>query len=213
MATISDFSVINAAATRTGNDPITTIASDGTPVAKIALNNYEEIVKTELALYPWKRATKIVQLDRLDPDVEGTPPEPWTAAYQLPPDHIETRTVKVVGHPINYEVHGDTILCNATTADNVIMHYIWRAPEIEWPPWFREGMTRRMEAMFLRGIGERYTQADERDKAAGESFARARNRDSQSQTPRDPMISPTLQARTGSFPSSAPRPWPTWPWG
>jgi hypothetical protein len=213
MATISDLGVINAAATRTGNDPITTLASDGTPVAKIALNNYEDSVRTELALYPWKRATKIVQLDRIDPDVMGAPPEPWTASYQQPDDLIEIRTVKVVGYPINYEVHGDTILCNANTADNVILHYIWRVPEVQWPPWFREGMIRRWEAILLRGVGERHNEADERDKAAGESFARARNRDAQSQTPRDPMISPTLQARTGSFPSAAPRPWPSWPWG
>jgi len=195
--TIADLTVINAAATRTGNDPITTIETNGGPVAQIALNNYEDAVKTELSLYPWKRATKIVQLDRLDPDVVGEPPEPWTAAYQQPPDLLEIRTVKVVGYPINYEVHSDTILCNAVEADEVILHYIWRVPEAQWPVWFREGMIRRLEAMFLRAVGERYNQADERDKAAGESFARARNRDSQSQTPRDPMISPTLQARTG----------------
>lgn len=209
MATISDLTIINGAATRTGNDPITTLASDGTPVAKIALNNYEDSVKTELALYPWKRATKIVQIDRIDPDVMGSPPEPWTAAYQLPDDLVEIRTVKVVGYRINYEVHGDKILCNANEADNVILHYIWRVPEAQWPPWFREGMIRRWEAILLRGVGERYNQADERDKAAGESFARARNRDSQSEPPRDPQVSPTLQARCG-FPNDARRnsPWP-----
>jgi hypothetical protein len=213
MVAISDLTVLNAAATRTGNDPITTVATDGTPVAKIALNNYEESVKTELALYPWKRATKIVQLDRIDPDVMGAPPEPWTAACQLPTDLVEIRTVKVVGYPINYEVHSDKILCNANTTDNVILHYIWRVPESDWPPWFREGMIRRWEAILLRGVGERYAQADERDKAAGESFARARNRDAQSQTPRDPMVSPTLRARSGAI---SPNHWqgsPTWPWG
>jgi hypothetical protein len=194
---ISDFSVINAAATRTGNDPITAIASDSTPVAKIALNNYEDAVKTELALYPWKRATKIVQLDRLDPDVEGDPPSPWTAAYQQPTDLIEIRSVKVSGYPINYEVHGDTILCDAVEADEVILHYIWRVPESQWPAWFREGMIRRLEAMFLRGVGERANEAKARDAAANDSFALARNRDSQSQTPRDPMVSPTLRARVG----------------
>lgn len=214
MATTSDFTVINAAATRTGNEPVTALASDGGPVAQIALNNYEEIVNTELALYPWKRATKIVQIERIDPDVMGEPPEPWTASYQMPNDLIDIRTVKVSGYPINYEVHGDKILCDAAEADEVIMLYVWRAPESDWPPWFREGMTRRMEAMFLRGIGERYNDAAARDKAAEESFARARNRDSQSQTPRDPMVSPTLQARTGSVAattySSRSR---EWPWG
>jgi hypothetical protein len=210
MTTISDLSIINAAATRTGNLPVTAILTDGGPVAQIALNNYEESVKTELALYPWKRATKIEQLDRIDPDVHGDPPEPWTAAYQLPPDLVEIRTVKVLGYPINYEVHGDKILCDADEASEVILHYIWRAPESDWPPWFREGMIRRWEAILLRGVGERYSQADERDKAAAESFARARNRDSQAQTPRDPTVSPLLRARTGAphFIRN-----PEWPWG
>lgn len=195
--TIADLSVINAAATRTGSDPISVIATDTGPVAKIAQNNYEDAVKSELSVYPWKRATKIAQLTRLDPDVEGEPPEPWTAAYRLPTDLIDIRTVKVSGFPINYEVHGSTILCDAAESDDVILHYIWRVPEAQWPPWFREGMTRRMEAMFLRGVGERHNEADERDHAAKESFASARSRDSQSQTPRDPTQSPTLAARGG----------------
>lgn len=213
MAASSDLTVINAAATRTGNDPVTALASDGGPVAKIALNNYEDAVKTELALYPWKRATKIEQIDRIDPDVHGAPPEPWTAAYQLPNDLIEIRTVKVVGCPIDYEVHGQTVLCNAAEADEVILHYIWLVPESAWPPWFREGMIRRLEAMFLRGVGERANEALARDKAALDSFALARNRDSQSQTPRDPTISPTLRARGGCVPPNHSI-WPRqWPWG
>jgi hypothetical protein len=206
--TTADLTVINAAATRTGNEPITALSTDGGPIASIALNNYEDLVKAELSLYPWKRATKIAQLDRLDPDVEGEPPEPWTAAYQQPTDLMEIRTVKVAGYPINYEVHGDTILCDADEADEVILHYIWRVPEADWPPWFREGVTRRMEAVFLRGVGERYREAQARDDAAQEQFALAKNRDSQSQTPRDPMISPTLAARSGVYRRN-----PEWPWG
>jgi hypothetical protein len=90
-------------------------------------------------------------------------------------------------------VHGTKVLCDAAEADEVILHYIWRVPESQWPPWFREGMIRRWEAILLRGIGERH-RGEERDKAAEDQFALARNRDSQSQTPRDPMVSPT-QAR------------------
>ncbi|MCK1585489.1 hypothetical protein IVB03_39535 [Bradyrhizobium sp. 168] len=198
MATTSDLTVINAAATRTGNDPVAALSTDGGPVAAIALNNYEDLVKAELSLYPWKRATKIAQIDRLDADVVGDPPEPWSAAYRIPTDLVDIRSVRVGGYNVNYEVHGTTILCDASEGDEVILQYVWRVPESEWPPWFREGVTRRMEAMFLRAIGERHNQADERDAAARDQFALAKNRDSQSQTPRDPMISPTLAARTGT---------------
>lgn len=197
MASTTDFTVINAAAGRTGNNPMTSL-SDGSIVANIASSNYEDLVKAELSLHPWKSASKIASLVRLDPDVEGEPPAPWSAAYQLPGDVIDIRTVTVWGEPIDYAVHGDAILCYAAPDQDVVLSYVWRVPEALWPPWFREGMIRRCEAIFLRGIGERYREAQARDVAADDQFAKARTRDSQSQTPRDPARSPTLQARIGS---------------
>lgn len=192
-----DLSVINAAATRTGNEPITTL-TDGSPVAAIASTNYEDLVKAELANHPWKRASKTVELQRLDENEEGDPPEPWTAAYQLPSDLVEIRTVKVAGTPIDYEVHGQTILCDAASTDTVVLHYVWRIEETFWPAWFRLGMIYRMEAVFLRGIGERHREAKERDTAADEQFSKARNRDSQSQPPRPVIASSLLAARRGT---------------
>lgn len=201
----SDLSVINAALTRTGENPIS--ALNGLSTSQIiASQNYETIVEAHLSIYPWKRASKIAQLSRLDPDEEGEPPEPWTAAYQLPSDLTEIRTVKVGGQPIPYEVHGDTILCDAEETDEVILHYVWRAAEADWPAWFREGMVRRMEAVFLRGIGERYREALERDKSADDWFAQAKNRDAQSQTPRNPVASTTLAARRGTPGAGSPLP-------
>lgn len=192
-----DLTAINAALTRVGCEPITSLDSSDIG-ARIASENYENLVEAHLSIYPWKRASKIAQLDRLDPDEAGDVPEPWTAAYQLPEDEIgEIRTVKVAGSVIDYEVHGDTILCNADEADEVILHYVWRAAEGDWPAWFFEGIVRRMEAIFLRGIGERYREAEARDEAATDWFKLAKNRDSQSQTARDPNIAGTLAARRG----------------
>lgn len=198
MATTSDLSVINAAAGRTGNLPVTSLSAGGV-VADIVSASYEDSVKAELSVYPWKRASKIALLNRLEPVEMGSPPALWQAAYQLPDDLVEIRTVTVAGEPISYEVHSDKILCNAGISDAVLLLYIWRVPESGWPPWFREGMVRRWEAILLRGVGERYSEAQARDKAADEQFARARNRDSQSQTARDPTISPTLRARGGCW--------------
>ena len=192
---ITDLTVINAAATRTGNDPITNITTDTTSVGIIARANYEDMVKAHLALNPWKTATKIAVLSRIDPDEHGEPPEPWGAAYQKPTDLVEIRTIKVGGVPIQYEVHGDTYLCDAAEDDEVIIHYLWRVPESAWPPVFREAITRELEAMFLRGAGERYREAQAREESATEWGGKARNRDAQSQTSRNPNTSPTLTAR------------------
>ncbi|MCL4712159.1 MAG: hypothetical protein KJZ73_13030 [Pseudorhodoplanes sp.] len=195
MAT-EDLSIINAALTRIGEEPITSLS--GTSVgARIANENYEKIVEAHLSVYPWKQASRIQQLSRLDEDTHGEPPQPWTAAYQLPAEFSEIRTVKVGGTPIDYEVHGDTILCDAAEDDEVILHYVWRAAEADWPAWFCEGMIRSLEAVFLRGIGERYREAELREEAARTWWMTAKNRDSQSQTPRDPVQSTTLAARRG----------------
>jgi hypothetical protein len=188
--------ICSSALTRTGSEPITSF-SGTTAGARIATENYETIVKAEMAAYPWKRASKIVELDLIDADVSGDPPEPWTAAYTLPSDLLEIRTLRVGGQNIDYEVHGNTLLCNASEVDNVILHYVWRQDEAYWPPWFTEGIIRRLEAVFLRGIGERYKEAQARDQAADRQFAMAKHRDSQSQTPRDPTPSATLAARRG----------------
>jgi hypothetical protein len=191
---MTDLTLINAALTRMGEEPLTTLDTGGVP-ATIATQNYELLIKSELSLNPWKKATKIVQLARLDEDEEGEPPEPWTAAYQLPTDLVEIRTVKVAGLVIDYEWHGDTLVCDAGEDDEVILHYVWRIPESWFPPWLKEGVIRRLEAIFLRGITHDYDTAKDRDAAAEGQFAMARNRDAQSQTPRAAFTSPTLAAR------------------
>jgi hypothetical protein len=193
----TDLTIINAALTRIGENPLTSLATS-TVAAKITNENYELKVEAFLSVYPWKRASKIEQLARVDPDVHGDPPEPWTAAYQLPTDVVDIRTVKVAGRPIPYEIHGDTILCDAADTDEVILHHIWRAAEADWPPWFREGMTIEMEVIYLRGIGERYREAAARAEDAEKWWRTAKNRDAQSQTPRNPQPSSTLAARLGS---------------
>jgi hypothetical protein len=195
MAT-TDLSVLNAALTRIGEEEITSL--DGAGVAEaIARSNYESLVSAHLSVHPWKRASYTVQLARLDPLVEGQPPEPWTAAYQLPPDTLEIRTVKVGGQAIPYQIMGDVVLCDAGATDAVILHAVFRAREADWPQWFREGITIQLEAIFLRGIGERYREAELREDAAAKWWLTAKNRDAQSEPPRKPVGSPVLLARRG----------------
>lgn len=196
----TDLTVINAAATRTGNEPVTNLSTDTTAVGKIARENYENLVKAHLAMAPWKTATKTAVLARIDADVHGEPPEPWTAAYTRPTDLVEIRTVKVDGQVIPYEIHGNTILCDAAVSQDAIIHYVWRVPESQWPPVFREFMIQTLEPLFLRGAGERYREADARDESAKDWGSKARARDAQSQTARDPVSSPALAARGGLQP-------------
>jgi hypothetical protein len=90
MALFLDY--INAAATRTGSDPVTEL-NDGTPVGNTAGANYEQIVRAALTGYPWRWATKTATLALLTGDVDL----PWTYAYQLPTDLLKLRVVTVSG--------------------------------------------------------------------------------------------------------------------
>ncbi len=196
-----DLSLINAALTRTGNDPISSL-DDGSVASKITLENYEFVVRAELARSRFKLPTKIQQLSLINSLEEGLTPEPWEFAYTLPTDLIKLRTVMVDGVPIAYEQMGKMILCNVDQTQTVIAKYLWRIPESWFAPEFAEGIIRTMEAIFLRGIGERYAEATDRDDAAKAQLATARSSDAQAQTPQEPVSSPALRARTGTATSS-----------
>ncbi|MDO8596638.1 MAG: hypothetical protein Q7R45_08440 [Sulfuricaulis sp.] len=183
---------ISAAATRVGQNPVTSIGPD-TIIGRVAGETYEELVRAELASYRWKWATKTVVLAAIDGDTEL----PWTYVYQLPTDVMLLRTVKADGAVVDYELMGTKILTNASTDQEVIAHYTYRPVEAFWPPFFAEYITRKLEALFLRAIGERYQEADAREKMAEIQLRKAKLLDSQSQPATDPVVSTVLVARRG----------------
>lgn len=188
-----DLSLINAALTRIGNPAITAL-NDGTPGSNIAGQNYDPLIKKEMTGYPWRWATKTQALAA----VTGTPDPPWLFAYQLPTDVLMLRVVTVGGYPIDYEQQYTKVLCDYDTSVDVIAKYTWSVQESFWPGDFTEGITQMLEAMFLRGIGERYEEAEARDKAALRTMQSAKTADSKRASPRDPFVSNTLAARGGT---------------
>lgn len=198
MAVFLDF--INAAATRTGNEPITEL-NDGTPVGNTAGANYDQIVKAALTVYPWRWATKTATLAA----ITGDPDPPWTYAYQLPSDLLKLRSVAVNGQPFRYERQFNKLLCDISTDSDIIIKYTWSVPESDWPATFAEAIIQQIEALFLRAVGERYDEAEARAKEAKLTFSLARNEDSQGgQSTRNPVTSPTLAARTGVLTDAIP---------
>jgi len=198
----TDLSLINAALTRTGNSPIATIEGNDHISAIIANENYELVVKSELARSRFKLPSKFIQLSLIDEDEMGEPPEPWTYGYTLPSDLVKLRTITVAGTPIPFVQMGRIIFCDYDSSNVVVAHYMWRPPESWFSPEFAEGITRRMEALFLRGIGERYDEAEARDAAADDQLRFAASSDSQAESPRDPFGSPVLAARAGASSAS-----------
>lgn len=189
---------VNKALTRTGNNPVTQL-NDGTPGGNIAGTNYVELVKEVLSSYPWRWATKTATLAA----ISGTPAPPWLYAYQLPADLKHLSAVTVEGQPIEYEQQYNKLLCDVDTSVEVIAKYIWEVPESNWPAEFGEYITQRLEAMFLRGIGERYTEAETRERSAARKLLECKNTDAKRRTARNVVSSPTLQARGGASPAAS----------
>jgi hypothetical protein len=187
---------VNAALTRTGNAPISSFA-DGTAPATVASENYDRIVETELSSYRWKFAEKSFTLNRLS----AVPDLPWTYAYQLPADLLNLRAIYANGELFSsFDVRGTQALVylTADTVDSttLVATYTAQVPEANWPGYFAECVRVHLEAVFLRGIGERYAEADSRQ-AYLEKIVRprARSMDSQSYRTGSPFISPILAAR------------------
>jgi len=185
--------VVNAALGRTGDDAITSF-DEGTPQATVAALNYDDIVNGLLSGYPWKFASRTLTLAPLDVEVDP----PWTHAYQVPADVLDLRAVYANGEPIDYELLSDKILTIWGPDAFVAAKYTYRVDESMWPKYFRQAVITTLEPLFLRAIGERYDAAEARLKQATVLQAVARNRDAQSQTPRQPMDSPMLRARKGA---------------
>jgi hypothetical protein len=197
----TDLSLVNAALTRTGNEPISALDGNDSATAIIANENYELLVKAELARSRFKLPSKFTQLSLINETEMGEPPEPWQYGYTLPTDLVKLRTITVSGVPIPFIQVGRIIFCDYDNTNEVIAHYLWRIPESWFAPEFALGITFRMEAVFLRAF-EQHKEAAERDDAAYEQLLFAASSDAQSQAPTDPVTSPALSARTGSGPTA-----------
>lgn len=195
MPNASAIPICNAALTRTGDDPITSF-DEGTPQAAVLSANYDEITNAFLASCPWKFASRTFQLSLHN----ATVPEPWQFGYQLPPDCLALRVVEVGGMPIPWELLSDIILCNVGLEAPVIAKYTYRVDETDWPKYVRMAIIATLEPIILRAIGERYSEAENREKKAAFLQALARNRDTQSQSARNPWQAPILAARHGFWP-------------
>lgn len=192
-----DLTYINAALTRAGFDPVTSIPGQ-TAEGKVAAANYESFVRGVLTGYPWRFATTTRRLNLLS----AAPYLPWLYAYQIPTDLLKLRTVQVEGQGIAYEVMTDKLLCNADSTVEVIAMFTWRVPEAYWPGDFGEAMIQRLEGMFLRSPAGQFDEAEARDSSADEEFERAKLSDSQLKTPTDPRTYPILAARRGASPTA-----------
>jgi hypothetical protein len=183
----SEIDIINAALTGSGNSPITGF-DDGTVEAAVAASNFERVLGAELT-HPWTWTQATKRLNRLDGTGTDTS---WSFAYQVPPG-FEVERLEKAGRAIPWDSMADLILCGEE--DGVIAIGRLRPPVTSWPNAFKSALCIRLEALFLRALGEDYDKAAKRDQDADRAFRAARTNDSRRRSPRKPVTSSLLEAR------------------
>lgn len=174
---LNDVGLCSRALIKIGAKPITSFL-DGSAESEVAGLLYEPARDAVLSSYAWSFATGQLQLTRL----EAPPVADYQYAYQLPNDFLRALSAGNGGRGrgLNFRIFRDVL---HTNAEDVILTYIFRATEEEWPPYFDTAIIARLAAEFCIPLTENTSRSDVIIRVAEQEFARARQIDAQQDTP------------------------------
>jgi hypothetical protein len=174
---LNDIGLCSRALIRIGARPISSF-SDGTAESEIASVLYAPVRDAVLSAYGWSFATGQALLSRLS----SPPLADYPYAYQLPLDYLRVISAGNGGRGrgLNFRVTRGTI---QTAAEEVILTYIFRPAEEEFPPYFDMALIARLAAEFCLPLTENSSRAESLARLAEAEFAKARQIDAQQDTP------------------------------
>jgi hypothetical protein len=174
---LSDVALASRALIRIGAAPISSF-DDGTAESEIAGALFGPVCDALLSAYGWSFATGQAQLAELD-----TPPvADYSRAFQLPNDFLRALSAGSGGRGRGLSFR---IARNALHADagDVMLTYIFRPEEEEFPPYFDMALIARLAAEFAIPVTENTSRAETMYRLAELEFGRARQIDAQQDTP------------------------------
>ena len=157
-----------------------TIASfdEATAEANICAQLYEPTLESLLAAYPWRFALTKTEL----PQLTTTPVADYQYAYQLPNDCVRVLSAgngyKSSG--LGYKIVNNTL---HTNADKVIISYIARPSESNFPPFFSNALIAKLAAELCLPLTESTARTEYMYKRAEEELRVAKLTDSQQDIP------------------------------
>lgn len=161
-----------------GAEPITSF-DDDTSEALIAGNMYEDIARSNLVSTRWRFATNQAVLNRLSDAPTGR----YNAAYQLP-QNLFVHAVTVNDLPIDYNIYGNKVFCNASANEVLVADYTYRADEGDWPSYFSVCVQYAMAVVFATALVRDQSLSQMMSVQYNNLMAKARSVDSQQQTTR-----------------------------
>ncbi len=174
---LNDVGLCSRALIRLGAAPITSFA-DGTAESEIAGALYGPTRDALLSAYGWTFASGQVALTPL-----VTPPlADYARAFQLPNDYLRAMSAGQGGRGrgLHYRIARGAL---HTDASEVMLSYIFRPEEEEFPPFFDMALISRLAAEFCIPVTENTSRADALYRLADLEFSRARQIDAQQDSP------------------------------
>lgn len=174
---LTDVALCSRALVRLGATPISSF-TQGTAESDVASHLYAPVRDALLSAYPWTFAMAQVPLIK-----SNTPPAAdYASSFILPPDYL--RAVSAGnggrGRGLHYRITQGRL---HTQADAVTLTYIFRPNELDFPPYFDMALMARLAAEFCIPLTENTSRADILHRLAESELARARQIDSQQDSP------------------------------
>ena len=151
---------------------------EGTAEAEIAANLYSSTRDSMLSAHPWTFATGQMVLAKL----QAEPIADFDSAFQLPADFLRALSAGVSGRGrgVNYRIAEKRLHANQ---QEVVLTYIFRPAEADFPPFFDQALIARLSAEFCIPLTESTSRAETLFKLGADEFRRAKTIDSQQKTP------------------------------
>lgn len=160
-----------------GADSISSF-TESTTEAKVANALYEDIVQSSFASHRWRFATKQASVSKLDVVPTGR----YSASYHIPSSCVTVNAVTLNHFPVEYDIYQNKIYCDET--QDLVIDYIDRVPESDWPSYFTTAVEFSLAATFAITIARDASLSQLMEGKANLLFTKARNIDSQQQTTR-----------------------------
>lgn len=151
---LNDVALCSRALIRIGAAPITSF-TDGTAQSEIAGALFASVRDALISAYGWSFATGQAALTPL-----VTPPiADYSNAFQLPNDFLRALSAGngSRGRGLHYRIARGALHANAT---DVILTYIFRPAEEEFPPYFDQVLITRLAAEFCIPVTENTARAE-----------------------------------------------------
>jgi hypothetical protein len=174
---LSDIGLCSRALLRIGVHPIASF-SDGSAESEISGLLYGPCRDALLSAYPWSFASGQSVLTRLS----SAPLADYPYAYQLPAGFLRAVSVGSGGRGrgVNYRMARGEL---HSAAEDVILSYVFRPEEEEFPPYFDAALIARLAAELCIPLTENTSRAESLFRLAAQEFAKARQIDAQQDSP------------------------------